>query len=367
MAKKSTKQRRWEFLDSLLSEGRPLSTLDIYRSYYHSDDPGIKIIDKPIESLSPDKQEEKLVQAYKETLRKDLDIFKKALQHYGKQDLLVVGRGAYEREPGIVDKRTKTYCYSEKGFSIIPFLNYEMSDADYNRLVKAVGKLGESINEQNYSELKFAIQSRVEADYDKGTNCVDYEDNRRLKGREFRPIIYNAIINKQILEITYEKFTGERFTCAVHPYLLKQYNERWFLFCFFPEAGISHFNLPLDRIVDTPKAVGHYVEDIPSDYRDYFKDIVGVTRLSGVEPRKIYIGVSDINTWGRVISKPLKTLAVESVYDKEKDYGRVSMTVIPNMEFYMKILSLGEHVAIESEPERTEMSSIIQRILNEYK
>ena len=35
----------------------------------------------------------------------------------------------------------------------------------------------------------------------------------------------------------------------IHPYYLKQYNNRWFLFGYNPEKRKSDWNLALDRII----------------------------------------------------------------------------------------------------------------------
>lgn len=361
MAKKSAKMERWELLDSVLSQGKPVSATDIYWALYNNK--GTRLIDiEPARfgAMSPEKQEEKFIMAYRATLRKDLDIFKKALEKAEKSEMLVVGRGARDKEfePG-KDHRTKTYCYAEKGFSVIPLLTYEMSDAEYNRLVGVIDKLKGVLNEQNFEEVKFAIQSRVEADYGKGLNCVEYEDNRRLKGREYRPMLYTAIREKQILHISYRNFKGKSFEFDFHPYILKQYNDRWFVFGLRPDVGNPYTNVPLDRIDAVPTIIGNYDENRSEDYLDYFNDFVGVTRKEG-SIQHITIGIHDIDAWGRITTKPLATQKVSRDFDKKSQYGQITMDVIPNEEFYCKVLSWGDFVHIEG-PDNV-VAGLVERI-----
>lgn len=351
MAKKSAKMERWMLLDSVLSQGSPVSLTDIYWTLYNNKSTRlIGLEPAKFCALSPEKQEEMFVRTYRASLRKDLDIFKKALEKAGKSDMLVVGRGAKDKEfePG-KDRRTKTYFYAQKGFSVIPLLTYEMSDAEYNRLVGVIDKLEGVLNSQNFEEVKFAIQSRVEADYGKGMNCVEYEDNRRLKGREFRPVIYRAIKERQVLHIHYKTFKGEELEYDFTPYLLKQYNDRWFAFGHTDLFG-DYTNIPLDRIESVPIVVGNHNESRPDAYLDYFSNIVGVTKKEA-PIQHITIGIHNIDTWGRITTKPLVTQMVSRDFDTESQYGQITLDIIPNEEFFSKVLSWGDHVHIEGPEE----------------
>lgn len=365
----SDKMKRWKFLDSLLASGESLSVIDILEKLHTNNDTcQWKWQLEKIRKLDYAGQMEWYKKHhYLSNFRKDIDTFKKALKNAGIPEMLVVGRGAKDKElKDGKDNRTKTYRYAEKGFSIIPLLADTMSSAEYRMLYSSVEKLKNTMSEQTFQEVSFAILSRVDADYGKGINCVDYEDNRRLKGRQYRPIIFDAIRKRQILEIRYKTFDGTDYTFEIHPYLLKQYNERWFLFCYNPIEGNKYFILPLDRIASMPMVKGTFSEKIPENYKDFFKDIIGVTKESGVQVKKILVGVHDINAWGRITTKPLNTMQVEKDFNKEENYGQVSLTVAPNTEMYMKILSLGENIDIETEPERSEMKKIISGISRQY-
>lgn len=352
---KQNKEQRWRLLDGILAEGEPISQAQIF-AFYKLHKVTVKGDD------------------YLPSFRKDVDYFKKALKEIGMIDMLVVGRGALPKVSNSgLDHRTRTYCYREKGFSVIPYLTGGMSDFEYRNLVSTINKLRGSLSEQTFEEVRFAIQSRIEADYLKGPVIVDYEDNRRLKGREYLPVFYSAIKEKQSLRIRYRTFKGKSFNYDFHPYLLKQYNERWFVFGLRPDKKNPYTNIPLDRLEGSPRIVGHYSEERPQDYLDYFKDIVGVSKDQNATTdniKHIVIRITDIDSWGRITTKPLPTQTTITPFDTKKGYGRIALALHPNNELFSKILSWGEDVEIESSGDddeiRRRMVAMIRRITQLY-
>ena len=81
------------------------------------------------------------------------------------------------------------------------------------------------------------------------TPVIGYEKNPFLTGIENLSVLYNYIVNKQVLKITYQHFTQGEMVYFMHPYYLKQYNNRWFLFGITERKKDVLTNLPLDRIV----------------------------------------------------------------------------------------------------------------------
>ena len=242
-----------------------------------------------------------------------------------------------------------------------------MTDSEYSRLVKTIGKLKGILSEQTFEDIRFSVLSRVESDYGKGIQCVEYEDNRRLKGRQFRPTIYNAIKDRQILHIKYKTFKGVEYEYDFHPYLLKQYNDRWFAFGFHPDDGNRYFNVPLDRLMTDPIPVGHYEESVPANYSQHFDSIVGVTRLDESVMEHIVIKIHDIDSWGRAITKPLVSQQIENDFDTTAGFGIITLDVYPNNELYSKLLSWGKAIEVVSPANvRDEMKMIVDAIVHYY-
>ena len=351
MATEKEKLARWSFLDSLLSQGKFISQEEIMVAYHQN--PEIRI--------EPMSAGETLKRLYLPSLRKDLDKFKDKLTELGKRDL-------WEEVRSETDRRSLLYRYKVPGFSIIPHLTGGMTDAEYRTLAKFVAKLEGVVNRAAYEELRFAILSRVETDYDKGPLIVDYEDNRRLRGREYRSLFYNAIKDKKVLQVDYETFKGKRMSFEFHPYLLKQYNERWFAFGMRIDNEEPYTSVPLDRLVTSPKVIGDYPEERQADYLGYFKERVGVSadRKEKIK-RHIVIRITDKEVWGRITTKPLNGQKELKAFDDKSGYGQISLDVFPNPEFYSKILSLGIGVEIESPAYvRAKMVELIKKISRIY-
>jgi len=357
---------RWRYLDNLLSEGKPLLQKEIFRAYQCNENLRAFPMSE-FESFNETDKEIRLRAHYLESFRNDIVEFKRALSRASKNDatldgMLIIGR--WEEK-----KSTRTYCYRDKGFRIIPYLSGSMSEAEYNRIVRAVERLEDTVS--NYDELRFSILSRIEADYISGDPSVVYEDNRNLRGREFRPVIYGAIKDRKILHIHYKKYSGDELEFDFHPYLLKQYNERWFLFGRKEGSRDPYTSLPLDRITTYPQIVGSYTEQRPAKYTDFFKKRVGVSRRKGerktTETTHILIRISDLDAWGRITTKPLQTLEIVSDFDQKTNSGLISLDVIPNIDLYTKILSWGEGVEIiEDETVRSEFVALLKKISGKY-
>lgn len=349
MDRNQTREYRWGVLDKLLGRGVPLTQQQIFDEYKCN---GIT------ERIKIGNRERKNPQVFQTSFQKDISLFRKTLEKKGYADMLVEDRAPE-------DTRIRRYYYRIKGFSIIDFLTGGMSDSEYHRLVNTINKLSDVVSNETFDEVRFAIQSRVEADYQKGPVYVAYEDNRRLTGREHRSMIYRAMMEKQVLHILYHTFKGEKLEYDFHPYLLKQYNERWFAFGWSQPYGL-YTSVPLDRLESKPTIVGNFSEARPEKYSDYFDERVGVSK--GMKKKShIIIRITDQDAWGRITTKPLNGQKEVEPFDDSYRYGKISLDVFPNPELYSKILSWGEGVEIESPAYvRARMVELLKKISGNY-
>jgi predicted DNA-binding transcriptional regulator YafY len=168
---------------------------------------------------------------------------------------------------------------------------------------------------------------------------ISFEENEFLAGLEYVLPLYNYILNKTCLSITYKPFNAKAVQeLTVSPAFLKQYNNRWFLFALNHERnGLQ--NLALDRILSITASHGQYRES-GTRFEDYFEDIVGVTSLAGIDPQEITIRLSDaIQPYIR--SKPL--------HGSQTVKGNVlTLKIKPNYELESLLLSFGEQITILS-------------------
>ena len=142
----------------------------------------------------------------------------------------------------------KYYRYSDPNFSITEL---PLSQNDYDKLSEAIDMLRQYADFDYFTELSDVIgrlQDTLAIAKNKRAPIVDFERNSNLMGLKFLNPLYNYIANKQTLTISYQPFNNPKpKNWVVWPYLLKEYRNRWFLFC---TRVTDHklFNLALDRM-----------------------------------------------------------------------------------------------------------------------
>jgi predicted DNA-binding transcriptional regulator YafY len=127
----------------------------------------------------------------------------------------------------------------------------------------------------------------------------------------------------------------------VHPYLLKMYQQRWFLVGHIPtQAELRVF--ALDGIADSTPASLSYVP-AAVDFETYFQHVIGPTVPPGEEPTTVRLRFAH----GRapyVLTKPLH-LSQRTVADTEAGV-ELTLRVVPNPELVTQLLSFGADVEI---------------------
>lgn len=167
--------------------------------------------------------------------------------------------------------------------------------------------------------------------------AISFEENEFLKGLEYLEDLYQYIIRKQPLLIQYQGYKQESaIVYSIHPYYLKQYNNRWFLFGLNTELQ-SIQNLALDRIVDIKEATISYI-DSTIDFEEYFEDIVGVTNDEQESVQQVKIRLAK-NIIPYIQSKP--------IHGSQKIADDVlKLEVKLNYELESLILSYGENMEV---------------------
>ena len=225
------------------------------------------------------------------------------------------------------------YRYSDRNYSIY---NNDLSVADLNKLQSTIDMLGrfrgsaanvwleEVISNLEY---RFGLKSNAE-------HLVSFEQNEQLKGIEHLADIIDATVNHQTLEIVYLTFKGKEMTMIIHPYYVKQYNGRWFLYGLNDELNrIS--NLALDRIQSYEKSEKPFRKNEQYDFSTYFDDVIGAT-IPDDDVKKETIGLRfSSNRFPYVVSKPIHKS--QKVVDKIS--SKVEIQVRPTRELDQQIFS----------------------------
>lgn len=208
----------------------------------------------------------------------------------------------------------------------------------------------------------------IKARKQKGEQVISASIDRILTNIEYLPMLYEAIVNKQVLEIDYKPYEEEQETLIFHPHYLKEYNGRWHLFGHAdnhsPENG---YNISLDRIQAKPREQSkiEYIPSPPMFYDQFFKDIVGVSHSKDFSKRSVIIRAHTFYIYKLTETKPIhqsqNTISPWGEY-ADGAYGEFSIQVEINNEFIGRILQMGAGLEIISPKEVREMFK--QRIDN---
>ena len=203
-----------------------------------------------------------------------------------------------ELERGIVDGKMCVW-YANPGYSIF---TKELSEDEKHLLSEVLSTLGQFDGLDNFEwldGLKTKLGVEEERRIIQFSTNPDYLANSTLLGS-----LFTAIANKAVITLKYHTFTAPdvRKECILHPYLLKQYNNRWFLIGAAEDGYILTF--ALDRIDSFEVAGGKKYIDPSDDLTERFEDIVGVTVYKDAPIEKILLWVSD-RQWPYIATKPL--------------------------------------------------------------
>lgn len=257
------------------------------------------------------------------------------------------------------DGRVVFFRYEDPTFSA--FTKEPLNETEANQLREALLTLGRFKGLPQYSWIN-ELSTRLEADFNlkqESDVIISFDENENLKGLEYIPELYNAILYKKVLSIDYKSFKTENSTnIIINPHYLKQFNMRWFLFGKSNEYE-TITNLALDRI-ESFKIANHEYTDSFIDFNKYFSDIIGVTKFKA-NIEHIVLEVVD-----KTLLPYLETKIIH-VSQNIDDKDHIHLDVIPNPELESLILSFGEKVRVLKPQSLVEkLKGRIENLKNNY-
>ncbi|MDY8134628.1 WYL domain-containing protein [Aquimarina sp. 2201CG5-10] len=238
----------------------------------------------------------------------------------------------------------KYYRYADEDYSIT---DIPITESDMNVLSETVEMLKQFKDFSLFSELGGIIQRLEDKVYSEKTHqsaIIHLDKNEKLKGLEHLDVLYQAILKKIVLKITYQSFTARKASEFVfHPFILKEFNNRWFL------VGRTSSNkriltLALDRIIgiDYDTSILYINEDFKGD--EYYKNTIGVTVLNDEQLQEITLKIDRGNA-PYVITKPFHH-SQEVINRLDNGSIIIKLKVHLNFELERLILGFGEAVEV---------------------
>ncbi|RDC61893.1 WYL domain-containing protein [Adhaeribacter pallidiroseus] len=246
----------------------------------------------------------------------------------------------------VVDK--KYYVYEDPDYSIT---NIPLTDQDLGKLTEVVEILRQFKGFTHFNELNGMVQrleDRIHTAKTKQAPIIDLEKNEGLKGLEYLDFIYQAILKKKGITLTYQSFKArEANTFTFHPYFLKEYRNRWFV---LGTRGKNQpiMNLALDRMNAVAESTEKYLENNTIDLARYFEHVVGVTVNQQEAPEEVVLYINRENA-PYVLTKPFHQS--QQLIETVNNGIIIQLTVQINFELEREILGFGDCIKV-LKPER---------------
>jgi predicted DNA-binding transcriptional regulator YafY len=183
------------------------------------------------------------------------------------------------------------YFYTEANYSIknLP-LSYEeivlLKDA-----VEVIKQVGSNAIANDALNVIGRLENTIAQNPLSNRTIIQFERHTTSSGLEHMDDLFTAIKEKIVLKITYQPFGKEAYEQLVHPYLLKEYRNRWFLLAR-DDKHDTLCNLALDRIRAVKPARADFKENDIFNPTTYFDHLIGVTFPVGEQISDIIIKVN---------------------------------------------------------------------------
>lgn len=259
----------------------------------------------------------------------------------------------------IKNGNTVYYRYDNADFSIY---QCPLKDNELQSLKQAVMTLKRLKGLPQYDWLESLVANLEDKLKFKGQDkyAIGFDQNIDYSGSSYIAELFNAILDKQVVRIDYSTFKNEHYVWDIHPYYLKQYNNRWFLLGYNDEYPEQVVTIPLDRINKITQINTPYIEK-EIDFDEYFDDVIGVTIPKHKTVETIILRISP-KDYPYITSKPPHG----SMRMNDKEYI-IKLELIPNYELEALILSYGDGVEV-LEPKwfRDKIKGRIKALLSFY-
>lgn len=241
------------------------------------------------------------------------------------------------------DGNANFFKYEDPGFSI---KEKPVSEQDADNIRKAVNVLkqlrGLGIGDE-LAETIQRLEQKVELGSELSKRFIQFEQNKLYAGNTWLADIYNILSQEKVIKLTYKPFAADvPMVFHIHPYLLKQFNGRWYLIGWCEERTFIGV-YPLDRFVDARVSGKEFIKNSNISSSLKKEHLFGVTIPNGGNPEKVVLRFTPQRA-DYFLTKPFAPI-VEKNINADKSV-EVTMTLFLNRELEAAILGFGSDVEV---------------------
>lgn len=240
-------------------------------------------------------------------------------------------------------------AYKNASFSIF---KQEMSREERNLLREVLNTIGQF---DGLDKFEWLNKFKAGLGNSQRRQIISFSNNPYLKNSNLLGTLFDYISNEVVIRLSYHTFQDVTVhSIDFHPYLLKQYNDRWFLLGA-ADSDMKILNFALDRIDKVEPLPEKKHIECPDDLAERFDDIVGVTIYEDRPIEHILCWVSDVSK-GYIDTKPIhgsytpikgdKDLQLRTEYPQLQDGMFFTLDCINNFELIRELCSYGKDLIV---------------------
>lgn len=203
----------------------------------------------------------------------------------------------------------------------------------FNQFDEAVDKIMNAIS------IKNLLSDKEEKE------IIQLEKIQNFKGSEWLNILLSAIKNHEVVCVTYQKFSSDEIKeLLIHPYLLKEYRNRWYLIGMTDRKKLVS-TYGLDRITQVEiKPKEKFIFSHEFNANIYFKHAYGITTFEG-KAHKIKLQF-EVNFGKYILTQPIHETQKIIKQNAQELLIEIEVGITP--ELIQDILSYGNKVKVIS-------------------
>jgi Predicted transcriptional regulator len=268
-----------------------------------------------------------------------------------------------------VNKR-RCIRYKNPSFTIF---RKELSEEESNLILEILNTIGQFDGLANFEWLD---RLKIGLGLKKRSRIISFSNNPYLQNSNLLGVLFDNISNQVVVRLEYHTFTDkETRTIIFHPYLLKQYNDRWYLIgAANDDAKILNF--ALDRIDVVTALPEMKYKPCNGDLANRFEDIIGVTLYEDKDIEHILFWVSN-QSKDYMETKPIHGSQCRYKGEKDEEFRSrypslyegafFSIDCIPNYELIRELSSFGKDLlVIEPKSVQDDVFHRVQQMYEDY-
>jgi predicted DNA-binding transcriptional regulator YafY len=272
------------------------------------------------------------------------------------------------KAPIVYNHSYRAYIYSDPDYSIDKF----PVNADEVQTLRFAATILKQFKHIDYlSQFEGTVQKIVNAIDNGGLSgdgpdmsFVQFEKSPLIRGTEYLQELIDYISDKKVIRIKYRKFDSDKAADYVlHPYLLKEYRNRWYVVGYHEEGRIFKI-FGLERIEEiTPLVMKTYLTKVV-DFDRFFCNSIGITRYDE-KPEDIQIAFSPRQS-RYLATQPLHPS--QALVKEENGWFIFKFHLVPTPEFIATLLGWAEEIEVLKPAKfRREFSAKIEKMMLLYR